>query len=170
MGHQTFWAFCLLACVMVTSLAEGFRERAKCPEEAIYYRRICYEPVYRSLSWAEAEIECQNLRSGGHLATLRTAAVEKIVSSHFRRFSTGVEAWVGLHAVPTPTKLIWEWIDGTTYSAGSVLWDSRAPSTSVSNYPCISLYNINSAGATARWIYRACSTALPFICKYRASS
>ncbi|XP_070610636.1 regenerating islet-derived protein 4-like isoform X2 [Erythrolamprus reginae] len=169
MGDQTFWAFCLLACVTVTSLVEGFQDRAKCPEEAIYYRLRCYQPVYRALTWAEAEIECQQLRSGGHLATFRTAAEERIVSSHFGRFSAASDAWIGMHAVRTPMKLIWEWIDGTSYNPGSPLWDNRAPNTSVSSAQCISITNIHSPETAARWAQHTCRTPLPFICKYRAS-
>ncbi|XP_026550313.1 regenerating islet-derived protein 4-like, partial [Notechis scutatus] len=89
---------------------------AKCPEEAIYYRRYCYQPVDMSLTWDAAEIECQHLRPGAHLATFRTAAEERIVSSHIRRSSTTTDAWIGMHAVRMPKKLTWEWIDGTTYT------------------------------------------------------
>nr|ACS74991.1 C-type lectin precursor [Micrurus corallinus] len=169
MGHHAFWGFCLLACLSVTPLVEGIQRGAKCPEEAIYYRRYCYQLVDMSLTWDAAETECQHLRPGAHLATLRTTAEERIVSSHIRRSSTATDAWIGMHAVRTPKKLIWEWIDGTTYTPGTLLWDNRAPSTSLSTAECISVTNIHIPGNAARWIQRTCATALPFICKFRSS-
>ncbi|XP_039174587.1 regenerating islet-derived protein 4-like isoform X1 [Crotalus tigris] len=172
MGRHTFWGFCLLACLTVGSWVEAspsIQGRAKCPEEAVYYRQQCYQPVDVALTWDAAEIECQQLRSGGHLATFRTAAEERIVSSHIRRSSTTTDAWIGMHAVRTPKKFIWEWTDGTTYTPGSLLWDNRAPSISLSTLECISVTNIHVPGNAARWIQRTCATVLPFICKYKAS-
>ncbi|XP_070610638.1 lithostathine-like [Erythrolamprus reginae] len=172
MGDQTFWAFCLLACMTVTSLVEGspkIQARSKCPEQALYYRLRCYHPVYRALTWDEAEIECQHLRSGSHLATFHNAAEEKIVSSHIRRSSTATDAWTGLHAVEEGRKLNWQWSDSTTYTPGNTLWDNRSPSTTVSSAQCVSVSNIHNPATAARWTQRACHTALPFICKYRAS-
>ncbi|ETE57574.1 hypothetical protein L345_16708 [Ophiophagus hannah] len=155
MGHHTFWGFCLLVCLAVTSLVEG-----EC--------HLLSQPSGH-LRGPISGIECQHLRPGGHLATFRTAAEERIVSSHIRRSSTTTDAWIGMHAVRTPKKFIWEWIDGTTYTPGTLLWDNRAPSTTLSSVECISVTNIHIPGNAARWIQRTCATALPFICKYRSS-
>ncbi|XP_058047436.1 lithostathine-like [Ahaetulla prasina] len=173
MGRQTFWAFCLLACLTGTSLAEGspkIQARSKCPDQAVYYRLQCYHPIYMLLSWYEAEIECQHLRSGSHLATILTAAEEKIVSSHIRRSNSATNAWIGMNAVQEGKKLNWQWSDATTYTPGSLLWDNRAPSTTVSTSQCISVANIQTPGNAVRWIQQTCESVLPFICKYKASN
>ncbi|XP_070803942.1 lithostathine-like [Pituophis catenifer annectens] len=172
MGRQAFWGFCLLACLIGTSLVEGspkIQARAKCPNQAVYYRLQCYHPIYRLLSWDDAEIECQHLRSGGHLATFRTAAEERIVSSHIRRTSTATNAWIGMHAVQESNKLNWQWSDATSYTPGDSLWDNRAPSSTASSSQCISVANIHSPGSTTRWTQHTCHSVLPSICKYKAT-
>lgn len=45
---------------MSPSALPGIQGRAKCPEEAVYYRQQCYQPVDVALSWDAAEVSVRH--------------------------------------------------------------------------------------------------------------
>ncbi|XP_062990562.1 regenerating islet-derived protein 4-like [Elgaria multicarinata webbii] len=169
MGQVPYLGLCLLGCLIFHPSVEGasnstVASRSLCGDGVLYYKRHCYELLGRSVSWATAEIKCQERNSGSQLASILSANEGEIICDYLKNFSFN-SVWIGLQATHSSMHLIWQWSDGSLYSWP--LWDGFGPSTSNSANKCISLNNLQNS-STHKWSQRSCSDSLPYLCKYRA--
>ncbi|XP_048356783.1 snaclec alboaggregin-A subunit alpha-like [Sphaerodactylus townsendi] len=180
MGKVVYFGLLFLGCFVFGSsgtpvedevLPEASDEQAAakspCPSGTLYFRQNCYEFFQNSLSWDSAEISCQKLRHGGHLASFSSMREEKMVSAHIRSRSSTNYVWIGLSATSESNQRRWEWSDGSHYSHGSPLWDNRIPSTHLSSYECVYLYNVQYPTSSTRWSDYPCEYSWPYVCKYK---
>ncbi|XP_077196597.1 lithostathine-like [Paroedura picta] len=172
MGQTVYLGLCLLAGLLLSPFVEGasnatvVETRARCPAGSLYYKQFCYQLVNSYVSWHLAEVTCQGMNYGpeAHLASLLSSSEGKIVSSYLNSKSAS-NVWIGLEATRENGYMSWGWSDASALSLP--LWDGRSLSTSVSANECIAMTNILNSNAL-KWVQRACTDTLPFLCKFKA--
>ena len=84
------------------------------PEDAFQYKGHYYYYYGESMSWEEAEEECEKL--GGHLVTFSGENEESMVWGYVKKFDT--PAWIGLYNCGAIDKIFgtvdddWKWVTG----------------------------------------------------------
>ncbi|XP_054843830.1 lithostathine-2-like [Eublepharis macularius] len=140
--------------------------RARCPAGVLFYKQFCYQFISSYVPWHRAEVRCQELQSGpeSHLVSILSAREGRIVASYLSNKGIS-DIWIGLEATRSNGYMVWEWSDVSPLSLP--LWDGRTLSSAISAKECVCMTNIRNT-INQKWLQRACTDTLPFLCKYRA--
>ncbi|XP_060100462.1 C-type lection lectoxin-Enh3-like [Heteronotia binoei] len=132
--------------------------RKSCPVGWMYYEDYCYGLFEDHMTWADAEVHCQGVKSEAHLASFSNQKELKKMAKYISTVQKGGgHVWIGLYD-PAGSRY-WKWTD---LSFGSYYpWDDGEPNDT--NERCVHLAahkgfeKLNDA---------FCQLEMPYICKY----
>ncbi|XP_078090860.1 C-type lectin mannose-binding isoform-like isoform X3 [Mustelus asterias] len=126
----------------------------------VYYFGYCYRFVFYRKNWIDAELHCQRLAQGGHLASIHgmlqnaliTRLMIKVKRHRFR-------AWIGLHDFFKEGTFLWT--DGTP--TDFTYWFPHEPNNQFRREDCVHIVHSKRNS----WNDAPCKRRLPFICSYK---
>ncbi|XP_044198421.1 ladderlectin-like [Thunnus albacares] len=109
------------------------KRSTSCPSRWIEYNGRCFLFVPRTLTWAQAERNCQSM--GAHLASIHGTweynEIKKIISDHIQG---SPKTWIG--GSDSQEEGVWLWSDGTPFTYS--YWCSGEPNND-GNQDCIQM-------------------------------
>ncbi|XP_031236746.1 lithostathine-1 [Mastomys coucha] len=158
--------FILLSCLMVLSPSQGQEAeedlpsaRISCPEGSNAYSSYCYYFIEDRLTWADADLYCQNMNSGNLVSILSQAEGNFVASLVKESGTTDANVWSGLHDPKRNRR--WHWSSGSLFLYKA--WATGSPNSSNRGY-CASL---TSNTGYKRWKDDNCDAQYSFVCKFR---
>ncbi|XP_059581493.1 C-type lectin lectoxin-Thr1-like [Alligator mississippiensis] len=150
---------CLLGCLVLSPGLEGTKTQV-CPNGWLHFRHKCYGYFKETMTWANAEVECQNYRPGAHLVSILNEAETNVLARYISTNSPAGNVWIGLHDACRNRK--WQWTDSSisNYKA----WAPGEPNNWKGNERCAEL--LASSGYKL-WNDVSCKISRGFICKYQ---
>ncbi|XP_043943075.1 regenerating islet-derived protein 4-like, partial [Protopterus annectens] len=134
--------------------------RSSCPPGWFYYKSNCYGYFRFSLSWSDAEFECQSYGHGAHLASILDESELSVIASHISAYQKKDTAWIGLHDPEQNGR--WKWIDGSMYNYR--VWGTGQPDNLKGNEHCV---EIRPQESFKKWNDVNCDHQCHFVCKYK---
>ncbi|KAL8222666.1 UNVERIFIED_CONTAM: hypothetical protein K2H54_077893 [Gekko kuhli] len=118
MGQVIYPGICLLGFLLLNPLVEvptafanrrlsppgckndTVEARARCPHGAFFHRQFCYQYFDKPVTWYDAEIECQALKTGPevHLVSILSSAEGRIILLYLKS-KRASNVWFGLQCV-----------------------------------------------------------------------
>ncbi|XP_069752277.1 snaclec alboaggregin-A subunit beta'-like [Narcine bancroftii] len=132
-----------------------------CLPNWILYNYTCYRVFYDPRDWVNAEMYCQQLVPGGHLASLHSLETSEFLVDLSRDMRNAYHIWVGASEIHKPD--IFLWTDGSQWDYFK--WQSGSPAGRTMNLFCVQLL---CAGPDVYKMKSAhCSQQLVGICEYQ---
>ncbi|XP_031236747.1 regenerating islet-derived protein 3-gamma [Mastomys coucha] len=166
----TIMSWMLLSCLMLLSQVQGEdakndvpSSRISCPKGSRAYGSYCYALFSVSKNWFDADLACQK-RPSGHLVSVLSGSEASFLSSMIKSSGNNVQdVWIGLHD-PTqggePNRGGWEWVNADVMNY--INWETSPSSSSSSHCGTLS-----RASGFLRWRENYCTSALPYVCKFK---
>ncbi|XP_038667664.1 lectin-like [Scyliorhinus canicula] len=137
----------------------GLSGKGLCGDD-VYYFGHCYKFVSDEKTWADAELYCQTLHPGSHLASVhfenQNAFIGKLISSEKGK---RLRAWIGLHDLFKEDTFLWTDGSSTDFTG----WSQNEPNNDLHIEDCVNTERKNQV----LWNDLPCSETLPFICSYK---
>ncbi|XP_069478438.1 lectin-like [Ambystoma mexicanum] len=147
-----------LLFVMLISCSAGQDGPNNCPNEWSCNNSNNYRYIPSPKTWVEAEIYCQNLQPGGHLASVHSLEENNFIQQLvLEKAKSNVHIWIG--ASDTYKDRTFMWTDGTVWDFQK--WYPGEPNNAGGREPCLQ-FNFGNPGI---WNDSQCSGSLPFVCK-----
>ncbi|XP_078091873.1 C-type lection lectoxin-Enh3-like [Mustelus asterias] len=128
--------------------------------DGVYYFGRCYKFVHSRKTWIEAELHCQSLGPGSHLASIHWENQNDLMGKMITEVSgSPVHAWIGLSDIYKEGTFLWT--DGS--QTDFTKWNQGQPDNHHSNEDCAHLGN----GQQKLWNDLPCNYKLSFICSYK---
>ncbi|XP_056138465.1 phosphatidylinositol phosphatase PTPRQ [Lampris incognitus] len=135
-------------------------ETAQCPFGWLADGRSCYAVSRTGLAWDDAQHNCEDQASGGHLADLKTQEDLLFISSHLVIQNTLLLLWTGLNDQQVEGQP--HWSDGSAYN----LTNSVTSYLPANETDCFALQkNVTGPGHFLTPFF--CNIPLPSICQYQ---
>ncbi|XP_078090892.1 C-type lectin BiL-like [Mustelus asterias] len=134
----------------------GFSGRGLC-YDGVYYFGHCYKFVDHKMTWIEAELYCQSLGPGSHLASIHWEKQNEFIGQMITDVKgVLVRTWIGLHDFFREGTFLWT--DGSP--TDFIKWGLGEPNNSHGSEEC------GHTGFRQQkiWNDQSCETKLPFIC------
>ncbi|XP_021514573.1 lithostathine-1 isoform X1 [Meriones unguiculatus] len=159
--------FILASCLMFLSPSQGQEaeedlpsSRISCPEGSNAYSSYCYYFIEERLTWADADLFCQNMNSGYLVSVLSQAEGNFVASLIKESGTTDANVWTGLHDPKRNRR--WHWSSGSLFIYKS--WATGSPNSSNRGY-CVSL---TSNTGYKKWRDSNCDAQYSFVCKFKS--
>ncbi|XP_060698524.1 lectin-like, partial [Hemiscyllium ocellatum] len=122
----------------------------------------CYKFVPIEKTWIDAELHCQNLAPGGHLASLHWMEQNNVLAEMIHNSqNNNVPTWVGLSDIHKEGTF--QWIDGS--ASDFMYWMKGEPNNLDGKEHCGHILFKNT-----RWNDLSCDSKLCFLCSYKLLS
>ncbi|XP_060699119.1 C-type lectin-like [Hemiscyllium ocellatum] len=136
--------------------------RRYCPSGFIYFG-YCYKFVLEKKTWIDAELHCQHLSPGGHLASLHGMEQNNVLAEMIRNSQNKcAPIWIGLNDVHKEGTF--QWSDGS--ASDFMYWMKGEPNNLDGTEHCGQILFENSV----QWNDARCSSPLCFLCSYKLPS
>uniref|UniRef100_A0A8C5L7S2 Lithostathine-1 n=1 Tax=Jaculus jaculus TaxID=51337 RepID=A0A8C5L7S2_JACJA len=159
--------FILVSCLVYLSPSQGQEAeedlpsaRITCPEGANAYGSYCYYFMEERMTWADADLFCQNMNSGYLVSVLNQAEGNFLASLIKESGTTDSFVWIGLHDPKRNRR--WHWSSGSLSIYKS--WATGAPNSANRGY-CGTL---TSNTGYKKWKDESCDSLYSFVCKFRS--
>ncbi|XP_078542296.1 lectin-like [Lissotriton helveticus] len=117
-----------------------------------------YKYIPTSQTWVEAEIYCQSLTPGAHLASVHSLEENNFIQQLVLTSAKGNPyVWIG--GSDCHKKRVFMWTDGSLWDFQK--WKPHEPNNSGGREPCLQ-FNYDKPGM---WNDEKCSGSMPFVCK-----
>ncbi|XP_055499808.1 lectin-like [Leucoraja erinacea] len=125
------------------------------------YNYTCYRVLPGLRTWVDAEVYCQNMVPGGHLASLHSLETSEFLADLSLNTLNSNMVWVG--ASDKYKAQIFFWTDGSQWDY--FLWQSNYPTVGLLNHHCVLLQCV---GLDAHSMSNAdCSQSFAAVCEYK---
>ncbi|XP_067861505.1 C-type lectin-like [Heptranchias perlo] len=133
-------------------------ERGFCPNGWFYFISVssCYRFLRDRKTWIEAELSCQRLATGGHLASIHWKEQNHFIELLLKAEQSNNHVWIGLSDRHKEGTFLWT--DGSLSDFKN--WHLGEPDNYEGRENCVV---INSD----KWNDHACTGKFPFICSYK---
>ncbi|XP_067861407.1 C-type lectin-like [Heptranchias perlo] len=133
-------------------------ERGSCPNGWFYFNYFssCYRFVPDTQTWIEAELSCQQLATGGHLASIHWKEQNHFIELLLKAEQSNNHVWIGLSDRHKEGTFLWT--DGSLSDFTN--WHLGEPDNYKGRENCVV---INSE----KWNDVPCTGKSPFICSYK---
>ncbi|XP_053872526.1 C-type lectin-like [Malaclemys terrapin pileata] len=159
MGPVAYFSLCLLGCLIFNPSLEGIGA-SSCPSGWLIYRGHCYGFFPIKKTWAEAELECQYLHKGAHLASILSDAEGTTVARHISESGFKDNVWIGLQD-PRHYRH-WRWTDGSLYRYKA--WNIKEPNNDHGVEYCVELVSYRDF---KKWNDAPCNQPNGYVCEYQ---
>ncbi|XP_072418166.1 C-type lectin-like [Chiloscyllium punctatum] len=140
---------------------EKFSPPAKgdCPGGLTYFG-CCYKFIPEKKTWIDAELHCQHLAPGGHLASLHWMEQNNVLAEMIQKSQNNLgPAWIGLS--DTYKEGTFLWIDGS--ASDFMFWSEGEPNDHGRGEDCVHAFFKNSF----YWNDASCNLKMAFLCSYK---
>ncbi|XP_072418183.1 lectin-like [Chiloscyllium punctatum] len=135
-------------------LAKGY-----CSDGFIYFG-YCYKFVPKKMTWIDAELHCQHLAPGGHLASLHGMEQNKVLANMIHNSKNKCSPiWIGLNDVHKEGTF--QWSDGSALDF--IFWMKGEPSDSGGREDCVQILFRKSV----QWNDSHCYLRFCSLCSYK---
>ncbi|XP_042191371.1 lectin-like [Callorhinchus milii] len=138
--------------------------KGPCLEGFVSYNGICSKYIHEKINWIDAELFCQNLAKGGHLASVH-CPLENLFLSALIQISyhhADTMTWIGASDCYKEGTFLW--LDGSRMDHSE--WYYNQPDDGKQKENCV-MMNKNKNGL---WFDADCSQEYNFICSYKLSN
>ncbi|XP_053107979.1 lithostathine-like isoform X2 [Hemicordylus capensis] len=133
-----------------------------CPRGWRYYQKSCYGLFTDHLTWSAAEVECFNVNSKAHLASILNWQEMKEIAKYINNTYNDVgHIWIGLND-PNENQR-WRWSDLSMVRFKP--WDFGEPSNTNKKEFCV---HLTAQSGYMKWNDADCSLEMAYLCKYSA--
>ncbi|NWV33749.1 REG4 protein, partial [Grantiella picta] len=127
-----------------------------CPNGWYYYKLSCFKYFRNSLTWDEAERQCQAVQERAHLAWVEEAREAVILGRAISYYQRVEPVWIGLQQ--SKESQAWQWTSGNDYSVASGVSGNGARGGSCAVLTHHSGFSL--------WSSADCSQKHPYVCKF----
>ncbi|XP_078542298.1 lectin-like [Lissotriton helveticus] len=123
-----------------------------------------YKYIPTPTTWEEAEIHCQSLTPGAHLASVHSQTEDSYIQQLvFNSVKRNPEIWIG--ASDKNQNKTFLWTDGSPWDFQA--WHQGQPSNSGGQESCLqfNFVTLRSSKEPGLWNDVSCTTSMPFVCK-----
>ncbi|CAM4483660.1 unnamed protein product [Lepidochelys olivacea] len=142
----------------ISSLGSGIGATS-CLPNWLLYEGHCYGYFLEKMTWSDAEMQCQYLHKGAHLASILTEAEGDRVASYISNSHSKDSVWIGLHDHRQTRS--WRWTDRSPYCYNA--WEAKEPNNDNGGEYCVELL---SKSGFKKWNDIPCNKQTNYICKY----
>ncbi|XP_078543369.1 lectin-like [Lissotriton helveticus] len=117
-----------------------------------------YKYIPTSKTWVEAELHCQSLTAGSHLASVHSPEENDFIQRLVLTSAKGnPQVWIGGSDCYKDRTFMWT--DGSSWDYQK--WNQREPNNSGGREPCLQ-FNFDKPGM---WNDEKCGGSMSFVCK-----
>ncbi|XP_078268080.1 snaclec echicetin subunit beta-like [Rhinoraja longicauda] len=132
-----------------------------CLPNWVLYNYTCYRVLPGLRTWVDAEVYCQNMVPGGHLASLHSLETSESLANLASNTLNSETVWVG--ASERYEAGIFFWTDGSQWDYSH--WQRNYPTVGQLNHHCVQLQCV---GLDAYFMRNTdCSQGFAAVCEYK---
>ncbi|XP_043569188.1 lectin-like [Chiloscyllium plagiosum] len=136
----------------------SLKGKGDCPGGFVYFG-YCYKFVPIEKTWIEAELHCQDLAPGGHLASLHWMEQYNVLAEMIHNSQNNyVPAWIGLSDIHKEGTFLWS--DGS--ASDFMFWAKGEPNDNGGREECVQILFKKT-----HWNDLSCNSKLCFLCSYK---
>ncbi|XP_062839494.1 C-type lectin BpLec-like [Anolis carolinensis] len=149
----------LFVLLALSCFLEG-TNAGSCPDDWLAYQNHCYGLFYDKLTWHEAEEDCKNYGTNGHLASIHSWVEAEVISDYIITNHKHINyVWIGLY--DTYRVRIFQWTDGSSLTFKA--WAQFEPTFFTLSKYCVHLIDFTSY---KEWAAVACDEKASYLCKF----
>ena len=116
-----------------------------------------YEHVNAPMTWHEAELHCQSLGEGAHLASVHSEEENELLANLVGH-SGDKDFWIGMNDIVKESEYVWS--DGSKVDY-PMPWSKGEPNDFKHSEDCVQFRQFE-----AKWNDMKCSSKMPFVCRW----